>query len=201
MSPLKPSRLSLLVLLCLLIGPPSLPALSLKNPVSLHRLHLPLLLNEFQPSPSLPGWLSSVNYYRSTAGLPPVSEKAEWSAGNHNHAIYMVRNDVIEHDEDPGNPWYTPEGRAAAQNSNLIVSFDVQATPIGGNTRTRSAVAPVITLPAAFRLSCSSDRVRSPRQFRHRPLRATANSWSIVSLMKRVTATGTWFSRTWDERF
>lgn len=128
MTPLKPSRLSLLVLLCLLIGPPPLPAFSLKNPVSPHRLYLPLLLNEFRPSPSLPGWLSSVNYYRSTAGLPPVSEKAEWSAGNRNHAIYMVRNDVIEHDEDPGNPWYTPEGRAAAQNSNLIVSFDVQAT-------------------------------------------------------------------------
>ncbi len=117
-----------LVLLCSLIVPTPLSALSLKNPGSLHIVHLPLLLNEFQSTPSLPGWLSYVNYYRSTAGLPPVSEKPEWSAGNRNHAIYMVRNDVIEHDEDPDKPWYTPEGRAAAQNSNLIISFDVQAT-------------------------------------------------------------------------
>jgi hypothetical protein len=118
----------MLVWLCTLIGPPPLSAIFLQNPGSSYTIHLPLLLNEFQPPSSLPGWLSYVNYYRATAGLPPVSEKPEWSAGNRNHALYMVRNDVIEHDEDPGNSWYTPEGRAAAQNSNLITSFDIQAT-------------------------------------------------------------------------
>jgi hypothetical protein len=122
-------RLLVLVLLGSLIGPIPLPADSLENPSGPHIVHLPLLTNGFQstPPPTL-SWLSHVNFYRSAAGLPPVSEKAEWSAGDRNHAIYMVRNDVIEHDEDPGNPWYTPEGRTAAQNSNLIVSFDVQAT-------------------------------------------------------------------------
>lgn len=118
-------RFLLLVLLCSLIDPIPLSAISLKKTVSPQLLHLPLLTNGFQPSPS---WLSYVNFYRSTAGLSPVSENPEWSAGNRNHAVYMVRNDVIEHDEDPGKPWYTLEGRTAAQNSNLIISFEVQAT-------------------------------------------------------------------------
>ncbi len=118
----------MLIWLCSLSGPSPLPAYSLQNPASPYSVHLPLLLNEFQPPPPPLGWLSYVNYYRATAGLPPVSEKPEWSAGNRSHALYMVRNDIIEHDEDPGNPWFTPEGRTAAQNSNLIVSFDVQAT-------------------------------------------------------------------------
>jgi Cysteine-rich secretory protein family len=127
-TPRKPYHFLLLVWLCLLIAPSPLPAIFMQNPGSPYIIHLPLLMKEFQPPSSLPGWLSYVNYYRATAGLPPVSEKPEWSAGDLLHARYMVRNDVIEHDEDPGNPWYTPEGRAAAQNSNLIISLEVQAT-------------------------------------------------------------------------
>jgi hypothetical protein len=33
-----------------------------------------------------------------------------------------VKNDYIGHSEDPGNPWYTAEGLAAAQNGNVMVS-------------------------------------------------------------------------------
>jgi hypothetical protein len=40
----------------------------------------------------------------------------------------MVKNNVIQHDEDPGNPWYSPEGDAAAGNSDLYVSSSAAAT-------------------------------------------------------------------------
>jgi len=40
----------------------------------------------------------------------------------------MVKNDVLQHDEDPNNPWYTPEGQTAARQSNLAGSYDVNAT-------------------------------------------------------------------------
>lgn len=67
-------------------------------------------------------WLGSVNGYREMADIPAVSENPTWSYGDYLHSRYMVKNDVIDHTEDAGNPWYTDEGLAAAQNSDLIVS-------------------------------------------------------------------------------
>lgn len=61
-------------------------------------------------------WLDRVNAVRAAADLPPVVEDAAWSAGSHLHSRYMVKNDYLGHDEHEDNPWYTPEGRAAAQN-------------------------------------------------------------------------------------
>ena len=68
------------------------------------------------------GWLAEVNAYRALANLPTVSENPTWSDGDWKHSRYMVKNDYIGHDEDPANPWYTPEGRTAAQNGNTFVS-------------------------------------------------------------------------------
>jgi len=62
-------------------------------------VHLPLVIRQ----PSQGGWLDYVNYYRAMAGLPPVTEHARWSYGNTLHARYMVKNDIVEHAEDPGN--------------------------------------------------------------------------------------------------
>ena len=84
-------------------------------------VHLPLVIRQ----PSQTGWLDYVNYYRAMAGLPLVTEHTSWSYGNTLHARYMVKNDIVEHAEDPGNPWYTPEGLAAAQSSNLVAHYDV----------------------------------------------------------------------------
>jgi uncharacterized protein YkwD len=72
--------------------------------------------------PPQPGWLASLNAARALGSLPSVSENTAWSSGCGLHARYMVKNDVIEHSENPANPWYTPEGLAAAQNGNLMVS-------------------------------------------------------------------------------
>lgn len=63
--------------------------------------------------------LNRLNYYRSLAGVPPVNENLAWSQGCVNHATYMAQNGLLTHQEDPANPWYTPEGVAAGQAANL----------------------------------------------------------------------------------
>jgi len=80
------------------------------------------------PTPPPPEWLIYVNYYRRMAELPPVTENASWSYGDWLHARYIVKNDVLEHTEDPSNPWYTTEGLAAAQSSNLAGHYDVNTS-------------------------------------------------------------------------
>lgn len=72
-----------------------------------------------------PDWLNYVNYYRTMANLPSVTENPSWDYGNVLHGRYMVKNDFIGHTEDPNNPWYTDQGLAAAQSSDLIVSGSV----------------------------------------------------------------------------
>ena len=63
-------------------------------------------------------WLAILNAWRAHAGLGPVTENPTYSAGDLLHARYSVKNNNLIHDEDTTNPWYTPEGRAAAMASN-----------------------------------------------------------------------------------
>ncbi len=80
-------------------------------------------------TPPPPGdWLAYVNYYRALAELPPVTENVDWSYGDWLHARYMVKNDVVGHTEEPGNPWYTPEGDEASKFCNVMVSSNVDST-------------------------------------------------------------------------
>lgn len=93
-------------------------------------LYLPIVQRP-QPLvlPPLPDdWLVQVNFYRASARLPPVTENAAWSAGNVLHSRYSVKTDTLQHDEDPGSAWYTVDGQAAAQKSNLAATFDLQAS-------------------------------------------------------------------------
>jgi hypothetical protein len=75
-----------------------------------------------------PGWLGYVNYFRSLANLPPVVENTEFSEADLLHANYMVSNNVLTHDEVPGQPHYTPEGDEAAANSNVMASSNSTRT-------------------------------------------------------------------------
>jgi uncharacterized protein YkwD len=92
-------------------------------------VYLPVIFKDLC-SPAVPtstDWLAYVNYYRALACLPPVTENAAFSDGDRKHAQYMVKNDFIGHYEEPSLPYYTPEGDAAARNSNVMVSSDVNA--------------------------------------------------------------------------
>lgn len=80
-----------------------------------------------RPSLALPapgGWLGYLNQYRAAAWLPPVTENAALSAGARKHATYIVHNGVLRHGEDPYGAGYSPEGQAAARQSNLFNSSD-----------------------------------------------------------------------------
>ncbi len=95
-------------------------------------LYLPVVARACTP-PDIPtsgNWLEYLNYYRATACEPAVTENAAWSDGDVKHGRYIVKNDIVEHDEDPANRWYTPEGRAAAQASDLTSSYNVNETDV-----------------------------------------------------------------------
>ena len=70
-----------------------------------------------------PHWLAQINAARASAGLLPVVEEPEWSAGSVLHSRYMVKNNYVGHDEETNNAWYTPEGRAAGQNGNAYANY------------------------------------------------------------------------------
>jgi hypothetical protein len=92
-----------------------------------HQVFLPLV-NTSAAAPTQPGWLACLNTYRGQGNLPPVSENSAWSNGDWKHSRYTVKNDTLTHSEDPNNPWYTPEGAAAAQNGNVMASSSSTAS-------------------------------------------------------------------------
>jgi hypothetical protein len=89
-----------------------------------HIVYLPIVTNNFQQIPEGPEWLTAVNEFRAQAHLPYVTEDPEWSEGAWLHSRYMVKTDIVEHDEDKSSKWYTPEGKAAAQSSVIVASYD-----------------------------------------------------------------------------
>jgi uncharacterized protein YkwD len=83
------------------------------------------------PSPAArePSWLQRANHWREFAGLAVVTRATELDAAAVEHARYLVKH-VLEgkddeldaggaHREDPSDPWYTPTGLAAAQDSDV----------------------------------------------------------------------------------
>jgi len=79
------------------------------------KLYLPLVMKSASPPPPGPDWLNYLNGLRALGDLPYLTENTSWSSGCWLHSRYMVKNNLIQHDEDPGNPWYSPEGDAAAE--------------------------------------------------------------------------------------
>src|SRR5437016_5438073 len=65
------------------------------------------------PSAVAGSWLTDVNVYRAIGGVRPVTENMAYDLGDQSHAQYMVQNNVLTHDEQAGNPWYTPAGSRA----------------------------------------------------------------------------------------
>jgi hypothetical protein len=67
-------------------------------------------------------WLDRVNFYRATAGLPPVEEDPSLSGSVVEHARYMVRHDEIKHSQNRRRELSTPAGSEAAAASVLAGS-------------------------------------------------------------------------------
>jgi uncharacterized protein YkwD len=67
-------------------------------------------------------WLNRVNQWRLSTGVSTLSENTLWSSGDYNHAVYMVKNNLVTHYETPGVPYYTVDGDTAARNGNIQVS-------------------------------------------------------------------------------
>ena len=84
--------------------------------------------------PSEP-WLVRANEHRAAAKLPPVMTNPTWSDGCVMHAQYMVKNGYIGHSEEPGNPWYTPEGATCARSANVSAASFPGATDEGAIDR------------------------------------------------------------------
>jgi hypothetical protein len=81
-------------------------------------------------SSASPPWLVAINQYRASVNLPPVTEDPKLSEGDRKHAIYVVKNyeDKVGgghliggqmHDEENGNPWYSPAGAQAGAQSDV----------------------------------------------------------------------------------
>jgi pSer/pThr/pTyr-binding forkhead associated (FHA) protein len=72
-----------------------------------------------------PAWLRRVNYYRGLARLSPVTEDSALSHADFLHTRYLVKyqlrthSEHFAHSEDASDPYYTPEGLAAAKNSDM----------------------------------------------------------------------------------
>lgn len=72
-------------------------------------------------------WLATVNGWRGLAGLPPVTENPDWSAGALAHARYAVRENVVGHTENPSSPDFSEAGLEAAQNGNVAGTSEIGA--------------------------------------------------------------------------
>jgi hypothetical protein len=76
-----------------------------------------------------PDIVSYVNAQRAAHGIPAdIVEDPGLSDGCAKHNHYGALNGVLTHDEDPGNPGYTPEGDQAAGESVLYVGATWTAT-------------------------------------------------------------------------
>ncbi|HEX2680553.1 MAG TPA: CAP domain-containing protein, partial [Candidatus Dormibacteraeota bacterium] len=102
-------RLGALLLCSLCLAAlPAVPA-----PRALHISSVPAASND---------WLTRFNTWRADTHLPLLTEDPTWSTGDYDHALYMVKNDLVTHYETPGTPYYTVDGDIAARNSNIYVS-------------------------------------------------------------------------------
>lgn len=89
-------------------------------------VYLPLAIKGNSAKTTSSGdWLVYLNEYRAMANLPPVEENANWSLGSRDHARYTVKNDVLAHEQEAGNKWYTKAGHAAAQSANIMASSNL----------------------------------------------------------------------------
>jgi Cysteine-rich secretory protein family len=72
-----------------------------------------------EAAPGDPEWLQIVNRYRASAGVAPITENPEASAGALKHAEYLVTNKTSGHDEYPKYKGFSKEGLRAGRTGNV----------------------------------------------------------------------------------
>jgi uncharacterized protein YkwD len=87
-------------------------------------------LNTNPNPPTSDNWLDRVNYLRSLANLPPVTNNSAWTQGEVEHSRYLVKNDQGGHVEDQNNPWYTTAGAEAGKSGNVFTSPTTQVQDV-----------------------------------------------------------------------
>ena len=78
----------------------------------------PIVANPIAVPSKDAGWLETLNYYRLSSGVEPVTENPIFSANAMKHSIYLAKSDpkyftgifVNPHEENPESPYYTIEG-------------------------------------------------------------------------------------------
>jgi hypothetical protein len=98
-----------------------------------------------------PDWLVAVNSVRTSAGLPAVVADSASTTGATNHSRYVVRNNLLEHAEDPSKPGYTADGDAAGQRGDIgwrsspVTAQDMLATFMTGGYHWEPILDPGLT--------------------------------------------------------
>jgi hypothetical protein len=84
----------------------------------------PIVANPIAVPSKDAGWLETLNYYRLSSGVEPVTENPIFSANAMKHSIYLAKSDpkyftgIYEnpHSENPESPYYTKEGANSGTN-------------------------------------------------------------------------------------
>jgi hypothetical protein len=74
-------------------------------------------------APGDPEWLQIVNRYRASAGVAPITENPEASAGARKHAEYLVLNKASGHDEYSKYKGFSKEGLRAGRTGNVSSGY------------------------------------------------------------------------------
>lgn len=74
-------------------------------------------------------WISSINDFRASLRLTPVTEDPAMSAAARKHSVYMVETGFVEHGEKADSRWSTEAGRQAGEQSNVAGGTGAPPTP------------------------------------------------------------------------
>ena len=100
-------------------GFPRVLARSLPQGTMVPRVYLPLVRRAIVPPGDKNDVPAYVNYFRAVAGSPAVTFDPQLDLNCYLHARYVAEEGHLTHNERTDSPWYTPEGQACAQHSNV----------------------------------------------------------------------------------
>jgi uncharacterized protein YkwD len=95
----------------------------------------PIVANPIAVPSKDAGWLETLNYYRLSSGVEPVTENPIFSANAMKHSIYLAKSDpkyftgIYEspHSENPESPYYTIEGANSRTNLHCCTARESDA--------------------------------------------------------------------------